>query len=373
MSWNLAGYCPNFRNIELCKELMKEISKKMKNPDIIVMNFQEVIELKPNASAVADLLIGSKKIKLWTQFFSLYFLKENENYFHLTHNHLGTLACKIFVKKTMKNHVSLKHNLKQGFGAVNLGRMTNKGFCLSSLKVYDSSMIFINTHLPSGQKDAQIKIRDDKVKEIFNYVSKNGEVSNYDVLFLAGDLNLRTFSEKIPKSFLEIRKNCDFSAFTKAHEKLKKKLLEEENEEDDISEGINKGLKRGYSFIEKKLELYSFQNPNRKKKDEDVRISDSYLEPKFGWLIEKGTEEYRYLETDEVKKGLHTVLGVTLKEGRLPKFPSYKFNLKSNGVDYHQKRRPSWTDRIFYHDKSENLNVKKDELYNFYVPYSDHM
>lgn len=343
MSWNLAGYFPDNENEDICKELIFDISSKMDNPDLIIFNLQEIVELKMNTNTINDIVYGqAKKMKHWSRFFENYFLKENDNYSHFTHNNLSALGLKIFIRKSIQNSTMLKANINREFFYVNTG-MPNKGFCLISLKIFDSNLMFINTHLPSGQKKEEIQARCDKVKDIFDYVSKRGDLCNYDIMFLAGDLNLRTFSEKVPESYKEVHKYCNSDNYKKTVEFLKRKTL------------TGKKISPVTGFFNSKNPIFHSED--------------------FGSIIKENTEEFEYLQTDEVKQGkYHNILGKILVEGKLPKFPSYKFNLKKEILGYDEKRRPSWTDRIFYHIKSQgDYKVENDHISNFYIPHSDHM
>lgn len=100
---------------------------------------------------------------------------------------------------------------------------------------------------------------------------------------------------------------------------------------------------------------------------------------KLNELEKLGDEEYtqkcsEYLKADEtlVENSPHSNLGKIFVEGSSPRFPTYKVQKGNTEAIYVDNRRPSWTDRIFYHNRGkvelEPLVTKSD-----YISYSDHL
>lgn len=298
LSWNLAGFIPDLENLQDCHKLVDSLFKKMENPDIIVFNLQELIELKPNAEVVMGMLSDEiDNFKVWYNFVKLYFLMSYDNYVCLEHQNLLGLGMFVMANRKIYHKIKDIHVEKIKFGFMNA--MPNKGSILVSVKVYDSVFVFANTHLPSGQSNKKIKERSDKVKEILNCTQKN-EKFEYDIMFIAGDLNLRAYGN-FPFNFEYLSQ---------------------------IKAAVGSGQKS---------------------------------------LMEE------YQNTDEVKKGLHTYLGVLFKEGDLPILPTYKVKKGSKEPQYKKNRRPSWTDRIFFHIKNKECGIENTKTDSFYIPQSDHL
>jgi len=280
---------------------LASLVNKMNDPDLIIINFQELIELKPNHSVAMGMLFQQdiSQFKQWAKFMKGYFLAQYPDYICQNKRNLLGLGTFHFVHKRNLRHINHMFSTSIKFGFMNA--MPNKGSIISSIHMYDSTLVFANAHLPSGQGDDKVKIRSNKVEEIMKTIQSNNRLQ-YDIFFLAGDLNLRCF-----------------------------------------------GL---WPFEVSTLTELEEVNQN----DEDNQIG-------------------KYLGSDEVQSGKfgHTVLGNLLVEGKLPTFPTYKVKKGLGEATYVPERRPSWTDRVFYHHKNEEIDLRGTEVKFFYIPESDHM
>lgn len=299
LSWNLAGFFPNTDDIEECKVLLNNLFKKMDDPDLIVFSLQELIELKVKPELMTEMFSNEiKAFKTWTRFIRLFFLMIFDNYVCAVKQNLLGLGIFVFVNKRIYSKIGKIFVKKIKFGL--LGALPNKGSILVRMKIFNSVIVFANTHLPSGEKNDKIKARSSKVEEIVSG-AENDKKFNYDVMFISGDLNLRCYGN--------------------------------------------------FPFDERRLEQLKF-----------LMKSESN---------QKRIEEYQ--QSDEVKKELHSVLGVKFLEGELPSLPTYKVKKGSNEPKYKENRRPSWTDRIFFHVKDKSLKIKNTKTDSFYIPQSDHL
>lgn len=75
-----------------------------------------------------------------------------------------------------------------------LGAVPNKGSIVESYQIYDHTFVFSNSHLPSGEKEEDIKNRAEKVEEILGQCRSSSDF-HYDMMFIVGDLNLRCYAE----------------------------------------------------------------------------------------------------------------------------------------------------------------------------------
>lgn len=70
LSWNLAGFVPNLDDDEQCNTLLSRMFEHMGSCDMIVINFQEIVEMKANKDVVLGLFSQDvKNYKTWAKFF----------------------------------------------------------------------------------------------------------------------------------------------------------------------------------------------------------------------------------------------------------------------------------------------------------------
>ena len=95
----------------------------------------------------------------------------------------------IFAKKSLKRVIQEGISRQVNFG--NFG-IPEKGCLILSFQVYDNTFIFVNCHLPSGQASEKVSDRVDKITQIHRQLNNN-HVYLHDMLFWAGDFNIRCF------------------------------------------------------------------------------------------------------------------------------------------------------------------------------------
>ena len=100
---------------------------------------------------------------------------------------------------------------------------------------------------------------------------------------------------------------------------------------------------------------------------------------KLNELEKISKEEYiekcsNYLNSDETRlpDTPHKILGTIFIEGESPRFPTYKVSKGMEEGIYVDNRRPSWTDRIFYHCKGK-IELEHVVTKSQYIKYSDHL
>lgn len=299
LSWNLAGYKPDLKNGQGCSQLINQMFSHMEDPDLIVVNFQEIVEMKANADVVMGLFSQDvKNYRVWAKFFNNNFIEAYPDYVFDNHKNLLGLGVFIFIHKRKLKDINHIRTKKIKFGL--MGAVPNKGTIMDSYQIHDNIIVFSNSHLPSGQKKENIKTRADKVEEIMDACRSKTEFQ-YDLMYITGDLNLRCFA--------------DFPFETR-------KL----NELEQISQ-------------------------------------EEYLQ--------KSNE---YLNCDETKlpDTPHKILGPLFVEGESPRFPTYKVKRGLEEGIYVEDRRPSWTDRIFFHNKGK-VELEPVVTKSTYIKFSDHL
>ncbi|CCH41078.1 hypothetical protein BN7_615 [Wickerhamomyces ciferrii] len=169
-------------------------------PNVVVLGFQEVIELTAGSILNADY----SKSSFWTKEVSKC-LNQFDKYILLRAEQMSSLLLLFFVKADCVN------NVKQVEGATKktgLGGITgNKGAVAIRFNYGASSFCFVNAHLAAGTTNVQERAND--YASITNGIrfSRGGKIESNDTIFWIGDLNYR-----ISLSNEEVRKriaNCD--------------------------------------------------------------------------------------------------------------------------------------------------------------------
>ncbi|CAB4419932.1 unnamed protein product [Rhizophagus irregularis] len=319
-SWNIDASKP--AELESCSDgiqFLKKLFESTKSPDIIVIGFQEIIDLESKKMTAKTMLLSKKKAdkqmnenitlryKLWydklIEFVKEYTKQEYEVL--VSDNLVGLFTC-IFAKKSEKGKirdtdVAIKKTGLKGLHG-------NKGSIATRFIYDDSSICFVNCHLAAGQ--TQIKERNTDVAKILdNTVFPSRENNSWDdnegVFALGGDGSMVLDHEIV-----------FFSG--------------------DLNYRINLPREEVFDAIEEK---------------------------NFSFL----------LEHDQLSKQMNKNPGFRLrsfKEG-VPNFaPTYKYDPGTNTYDTSEKKRtPAWCDRILYF----GTNIVKQEHYSRYeCKISDH-
>lgn len=299
LSWNLAGYVPNLEDPSECSYLLKRLFEQMAQSDMIVINFQEIIEMKANKEVMLGLFSQDvKNYKIWAKYFQKVFIEAYPEYVFQNQQNLLGLGVFIFIHKDKMQDIVHIGTKKVKFGL--MGAVPNKGSIVDSYQIFDHIIVLSNSHLPSGEKTENIKSRADKVEEILSNCRNSSEF-HYDLMFIVGDLNLRCYA--------------DFPFETRNLGELEK-LSEDE---------------------------YTSKCSN-------------------------------YLKADEtrIESSPHNSLGKIFVEGISPRFPTYKVHKGNDEGVYVENRRPSWTDRIFYHNRGK-VELEPLVTKSSYIKFSDHL
>jgi hypothetical protein len=81
LSWNLAGFKPNLENGQDCTTLIQQMFGQMDDPDMIIVNLQEIVEMKANADVMMGLFSADvKNYRKWAKFFNNNFIEAYPDY-----------------------------------------------------------------------------------------------------------------------------------------------------------------------------------------------------------------------------------------------------------------------------------------------------
>lgn len=153
-------------------------------PNIVVLGFQEVIELTAGSILNADY----SKSSFWTKEVSNC-LNQFDKYIMLRAEQMSSLLLLFFVRADSVNNVK---QVEGGVKKTGLGGMTgNKGAVAIRFNYGASTFCFVNAHLAAGTNNIQERHND--YLSITNGVrfSRGGKIDNNETVFWIGDLNYR--------------------------------------------------------------------------------------------------------------------------------------------------------------------------------------
>ncbi|KAH3687634.1 hypothetical protein WICPIJ_001387 [Wickerhamomyces pijperi] len=173
----------NFRNLDL-SDWLYPIGNKFQ-PDIVVLGFQEVIELTAGSILNADY----SKTKFWTDEVLNCLNQFDSKYVMLRAEQMSSLIILFFVKSENVNNVKAVEGAlkKTGLG----GMAGNKGAVAIRFNYGSSNFCFVNAHLAAGSNNVQERNND--FSSILNGIKfqRSGKIDDNDIVFWLGDLNYR--------------------------------------------------------------------------------------------------------------------------------------------------------------------------------------
>ncbi|KAI9019267.1 Endonuclease/exonuclease/phosphatase [Phycomyces nitens] len=200
---------------------LREWLNGMRNPDIIVVGMQEIVDLESKKQTARSLFASRKKIEtlqdadeLLTHRYSLwhdYLVQAVANNFgehsyvvKKTDQLVGLFSC-IFVKRSLEERVSKCEStlVKTGMKVMNRSLHGNKGGIAIRFLLDDTSLCFVNCHLAAGQSHIQQRNADaegilqttafsaHETPDKFTNGGDGSLVLDHEVCFLSGDLNYR--------------------------------------------------------------------------------------------------------------------------------------------------------------------------------------
>ena len=200
-------------------EPASEYCDEYNSPDVIVIGFQELIDLEDKRLTAKRLLLGNKRRegkefdtnissqhKAWhdqlVNFVRLALPPEAPYAVLLSESMVGLFSM-VFVKASIMSRTrnATTYKVKTGLG----GHYGNKGAIVTRFVVDDTSLCFINCHLAAGQRN--VRQRNSDVTDIMQSISptptqKTRDVAyvgggdgtmilDHEICFIAGDLNYR--------------------------------------------------------------------------------------------------------------------------------------------------------------------------------------
>jgi hypothetical protein len=235
-SWNMGAVKPDALT-ETDVEKLHEWLNGMKDPDIIMIGVQEIVDLcsktltaskyRMNKSKylneihlyiLESLLSLSKKIEtieeadellthrymLWYDYLcSIINTNFDKNTYKIlkTDQLVGLFSC-IFIKTTLESRIRQCDSsvVKTGFRLMNKSLHGNKGGIAMRILIDDTSVCFVNCHLASGQSNVLVRNADLEgilqtarfpPTHLYKSNADGSHILDHDLCFISGDLNYR--------------------------------------------------------------------------------------------------------------------------------------------------------------------------------------
>ncbi|GAA5987166.1 hypothetical protein JCM11641_002152 [Rhodosporidiobolus odoratus] len=212
-TWNTDGQSPDLLQSKGKENqtLLQSFLGSLDNPDLVVFNFQELIDLSDLTLAARTILFATQKHDVTGRYRHWHAVLIDAVKLHLgadfklvQETKLVGLYQVVFAKKSVKNQIRnlASHRIKAGFDEV----YGNKGSIMTRLVINDSSFCFVNSHLAAGKTHPAERERDLITildgRAGFPRPSANTQhaylgggdgttVSDCEMVFFAGDLNFR--------------------------------------------------------------------------------------------------------------------------------------------------------------------------------------
>ncbi|GAA5938451.1 hypothetical protein JCM3775_000896 [Rhodotorula graminis] len=213
LTWNVDGQDPDQleNSGPVDKELLGSFLISLKGPDLVVFNFQELIDLSDLTLAARTVLFATKthdvtgRYRHWLRVLDKAVKRYLGSEFELVSNEkLVGLFTVIFARRSVKSRIRdlAAHHVKTGFDEA----YGNKGSILVRFVLGDSSFCFVNAHLAAGKTHPAERERDlveildanpvfprpsECTHEAYVGGGDGTQVSDAEVTFFVGDLNFR--------------------------------------------------------------------------------------------------------------------------------------------------------------------------------------
>ena len=195
-------------------------------PDLLIVGMQEIVKLKATNIILHQ---NTKRVESWkgAVYLGIRQAFPNEEYDLLKEMDLVGIMLLVYKKKTINAEIIDHLTIKSGV----MGTMGNKGNCIVSMKIYNTSIAISTGHFTAGQKkcDERLKMLEEVLASKLKYYT-NEEIiqmnyqdkliskkyfQNFDLWFIFGDINFRIDQsynevvEKLAKGQLEDLRRYD--------------------------------------------------------------------------------------------------------------------------------------------------------------------
>ncbi|GAA5868470.1 hypothetical protein JCM8547_006284 [Rhodosporidiobolus lusitaniae] len=211
-SFNVDGQNPDLlQNKPVNQKLLGAFLKSLDRPDLVVFNFQELIDLSDLTLAARTVLFATQQHDVTGRYRHWRDILEDavkgvlgEEYRFVKEEKLVGLYTIVFARRAIKHQIRdlAFHRIKNGYD----GMTGNKGSILFRLVIDDSSFCFINSHLAAGKTHGGERERDlisildagglfprpqEETHRAYIGGGDGTAVSDCEMVFFSGDLNFR--------------------------------------------------------------------------------------------------------------------------------------------------------------------------------------
>ncbi|KAI3639961.1 hypothetical protein MIR68_002002 [Amoeboaphelidium protococcarum] len=183
-TWNVNGKQPTGENIS---SWLKFDNLAGTVPDMLVVGFQEIVELSPQQIMATDV---SKRL-VWEELLikTLNSVYPNQKYVLLKSDQLVGAALSVFVKSCHLQNIRNVHGAVKKTGMAGLAG--NKGGIGIRMDFYDTSLCFVCAHLAAGHSNYADRNADYKTINDGMVFKQGSKILDNEAVFWLGDFNYR--------------------------------------------------------------------------------------------------------------------------------------------------------------------------------------
>lgn len=217
-TWNTNGKKP--RMDEPLNEAIvpHSISAGLPSPDILVIGFQEIVDLSASNFIVNNTSAAREPWELFIEGTLVKYIHDKQ-YIRLSFKDQVGLSIVAYAEKNLYKHIRNVYVTKTGVGLMGVGG--NKGAVCMRMDLYDSSVCFVNSHLAAHVQNVKGRIADfhninkktdfwdEEVQQILQQgreVNFNRRIEEHGTVFWIGDLNFRLDLADLAQVSKRIRK-----------------------------------------------------------------------------------------------------------------------------------------------------------------------
>ncbi|CAG8626908.1 8557_t:CDS:10, partial [Ambispora leptoticha] len=186
-TYNLNGQLPSKRE-SIDKWLFAFHQDSFKQPDLVVIGFQEIVELKPQQIVSAD----PDKLRIWEKEITNSLNNHQQwstKYVSLRSRQLVGTALLIYAKSSIVSNI---RNVECVTKKTGLGGMAgNKGAVAIRMDYHDTSICFVTAHFAAGLSNYDERNRDYHTINDGILFRQGRHINNHDTVIWLGDFNYR--------------------------------------------------------------------------------------------------------------------------------------------------------------------------------------
>ena len=338
---------------------------------LYVLGLQEVVDLRSTKEYIGRVYTDKGPITKWRRAITDALPPRYEL---IAEHQLSGLLMFVFASPAVAPTISSVSTVSVGTGL--MGYLGNKGAVATRIILGETTrMVFINSHLASGNDPAHLERRCWDVSQILQrtrfepiswagVLDDTGEgIGEEDFAFWFGDLNFRL--DGLPgddiRRLLMLHTRGEYDIGHKARKKIDEELrnkdgpiiirsIDSDDDDDDIDHEV---MRRPSSTFDRGDDASSTTLP-----DPDDFIQDPSHDPaSLQAILDSLLPHDQLRHVQRKKRAFHD----GWREGPITFLPTYKYDVGSMGMfdSSEKKRAPSWCDRILYRTRRDKLESEE--------------